>query len=226
MNKYTLYHRIAAAISLALFALMIWDHFGNDGNWLVPLVILFALHILIQFLVIISMRVTNTEYIPAPVPTPAPEPAPEAEEDDGPFRYGDYTLYATKTQDKGGNSRLFYFFSKRIPRKGAPVAKPAGHHVGVNKITGLPFLKRGAGADGEVLKDVTPHVAKQCQALTAAGGQCRNSGRVDSKYCASHKGYRPPAADSVTMESDTTPRNRKAVDTVPSTRKSTSNPPS
>ncbi len=34
----------------------------------------------------------------------------------------------------------------------------------------------------------------QCRALTADGQQCRNSARGASKYCASHKGYQPPAA--------------------------------
>ena len=33
----------------------------------------------------------------------------------------------------------------------------------------------------------------QCAALTADGAQCRNSSRGTSKYCASHKGYQPPA---------------------------------
>src|ERR1041385_4387414 len=33
----------------------------------------------------------------------------------------------------------------------------------------------------------------QCAALTADGKQCRNSARGASKYCASHKGYQPPA---------------------------------
>lgn len=33
----------------------------------------------------------------------------------------------------------------------------------------------------------------QCRALTADGKQCRNSSRGTSKYCASHKGYQPPA---------------------------------
>lgn len=33
----------------------------------------------------------------------------------------------------------------------------------------------------------------QCAALTEGGKQCRNSSRGSSKYCASHKGYQPPA---------------------------------
>ena len=33
----------------------------------------------------------------------------------------------------------------------------------------------------------------QCSALTGDGKQCRNSSRGTSKYCASHKGYQPPA---------------------------------
>jgi len=73
----------------------------------------------------------------------------------------------------------------------------------------------------------------QCAALTADGKQCRNSARGASKYCASHKGYQPPArkglaqriegdawsaTDKLTdrqsaRNADTRPKVRKAEDT-------------
>lgn len=73
----------------------------------------------------------------------------------------------------------------------------------------------------------------QCGALTADGKQCRNSSRGTSKYCASHKGYQPPATRGLAKriegkswsatdkrtdrqskrEADTTPAVAKARDT-------------
>lgn len=225
----TLYHRIAAAASAALLVLLVWDHFWQEDRWAFPLIVLFCLHIGVQLLVIAAMRTPERTRLassrtvavstgPRPQPASAPESTETGAAAPGPFRYGDYTLYATRTVDNGGNERTFHFFSKRTPRKGTPVPRPEGHHVGVNRVTGLPFLKRGAGPDGEVLHDARPREARQCQALTQVGRQCRNTSRHDSRYCTSHKGYHPPAAGSVTVESDTAPRNRRAVDTLPSTR--------
>lgn len=138
-----------------------------------------------------------------------------------PFTYNGYVLHTRDVALKNGGARPIYFFAKSKPKSGRPTAKPAGFHVGVNERTGLPFLKRGQGTDGE---DVTPHVAPayrpQCAALTDAGHQCRNSARHESKYCASHFGYQPPAiAQAAARREDTRPRVRKAKDTLPSVRK-------
>lgn len=57
----------------------------------------------------------------------------------------------------------------------------------------------------------------QCGALTAAGDQCKRTARDSSKYCASHKGYRPPA--KAAKKTDTKPVGKKVKDTVPSTRR-------
>ncbi|HUR26532.1 MAG TPA: hypothetical protein VM327_11015 [Candidatus Thermoplasmatota archaeon] len=69
----------------------------------------------------------------------------------------------------------------------------------------------------------------QCGALTANGKQCRNSARGTSKYCASHKGYQPPAlkglakrieGDSWSATDKRTDRQSKAIaDTRPAARK-------
>ncbi|MFA5943991.1 MAG: hypothetical protein WC876_05950 [Candidatus Thermoplasmatota archaeon] len=113
----------------------------------------------------------------------------------GPFTYNGYTLYSRGVDLKNGGQRTIWFFSKRIPSSGHPARKPSGFHVGVNERTGLPFLKKGAGKDGE---DLTPRIEAalrpQCSALTNDGAQCRNSSREASKYCASHFGYQPPTA--------------------------------
>jgi hypothetical protein len=141
-----------------------------------------------------------------------------------PFVFNGYTLYTRDVVlNSGGGKRTIYFFSKRKPKSGKMCAKPLGHHVGVNERTGLPFLKKGAGPDGE---DLTPAAKEeayrpQCSAITEAGEQCRNSAREGSKYCGSHFGYQPPVlAKSGVDRKDTKARVKDAPDTKPSTRKS------
>lgn len=146
---------------------------------------------------------------PAPVeaaPTPTAAPTPLVELESVPFVYNGYTLHSRSVALKNGGDRTIWFFSKRTPSSGKPAAKPAGFHVGVNERTGLPFLKKGTGADGE---DLTPAAAEdayrpQCSALRNDGVQCRNSARTGSKYCASHFGYQPRTAEGVVRLTDTT----------------------
>lgn len=160
-----------------------------------------------------------------------------------PFVFNGYTLYHKVVQLKNeGAKRTIYFFSKKKPKSGSMCAKPLGYHVGVNERTGLPFLKRGSGPDGE---DLTPASAAdeyrpQCSAITEDGKQCRNSAREGSKYCAPHFGYQPKTlkgsakhiegddwdehddqTDSATVrEADTKARVKGAKDTKPAVRKS------
>jgi hypothetical protein len=159
-----------------------------------------------------------------------------------PFVYNGYTLFDKRVRLKNGGERTIYFFSKRKPKSGRMCAKPTGYHVGVNERTGLPFLKRGAGKDGE---DLTPAAKEagyrpQCSALTEDGAQCRNSAREGSKYCGSHFGYQPKTlkgsaqkiegeswsaddrrTDRQTVgEADTRAKVKGAPDTKPSVRKS------
>ena len=42
----------------------------------------------------------------------------------------------------GGRNQTIYFFSKRKPKSGTPCELPSGYVVGVNKRTGLPYLKK------------------------------------------------------------------------------------
>lgn len=141
-----------------------------------------------------------------------------------PFTFNGYTLYTRDVVlNSGGGKRTIYFFSKRKPKSGKMCAKPLGYHVGVNERTGLPFLKKGSGPDGE---DLTPaakaeEYRPQCSAITEAGEQCRNSAREGSKYCGSHFGYQPPVLAKGTVDrKDTRARVKDAPDTKPSTRKS------
>ncbi|HUR24389.1 MAG TPA: hypothetical protein VM327_00045 [Candidatus Thermoplasmatota archaeon] len=172
-------------------------------------------------------------------------PAPARPVSSGiPFVYNGYTLYHKVVQLKNeGGKRTIYYFAKKKPKSGAMCAKPLGYHVGVNERTGLPFLKKGAGKDGE---DLTPTSAAsdeyrpQCSAITEDGKQCRNSARGGSKYCGPHFGYQPKTlkgsakhiegddwsedddqTDSATVrEADTKARVKGAKDTKPAVRKS------
>lgn len=74
----------------------------------------------------------------------------------------------------------------------------------------------------------------QCAALTADGKQCRNSARGTSKYCASHKGYQPPALKGLAqrVEGDswsatdkrTDSQSKRIADTRPKVRKAEDTP--
>jgi hypothetical protein len=181
---------------------------------------------------------------PPPAPAPPAKAVVEFTEDPFPFTYNGYTLYSRSVDLKNGGTRPIWFFSKRTPASGSMARKPSGFHVGVNERTGLPFLKKGGGADGE---DLTPDAKEagyrpQCSALTEDGAQCRNSARADSKYCASHFGYQPKtlqgSAKKIEGESwsprdkltnkqsvaraDTKAKVKGAPDTKPSVRKRSS----
>jgi predicted flap endonuclease-1-like 5' DNA nuclease len=69
-------------------------------------------------------------------PKPAGQPASA-------FSHNGYTLYRREVEGKAG-ARPLYFFSKGEPKSGEPAQLPEGHEVGINKRTGLPFLRRGA----------------------------------------------------------------------------------
>jgi len=58
------------------------------------------------------------------------------------FEYEGWTLYTRDVNLKGGRTQTIYFFSKRTPKSGKPCNKPENMKVGVNKRTGLPYLKK------------------------------------------------------------------------------------
>ena len=52
-----------------------------------------------------------------------------------------YTLHTTEVKLKNGRMQTLYFFSKKKPKNGTPCDMPPNKVVGVNKRTGLPYLK-------------------------------------------------------------------------------------
>ena len=58
------------------------------------------------------------------------------------FVYEGWTLYSKAVTLRGGKNQIIYFFSKRTPKSGVPAEKPDHMEVGVNKRTGLPYLKK------------------------------------------------------------------------------------
>jgi hypothetical protein len=58
------------------------------------------------------------------------------------FEYEGWTLYSRDVNLKGGITQTINFFSKRTPKSGSPCDKPDNMVVGVNKRTGLPYLKK------------------------------------------------------------------------------------
>jgi len=58
------------------------------------------------------------------------------------YKEGEYTLHKKDVKLRGGRIQTIYFFSKAKPKSGTPCDKPAGYTVGINKRTGLPYLKK------------------------------------------------------------------------------------
>ena len=58
------------------------------------------------------------------------------------FKFYNWTLYTRDVQLKGGRSITIYFFSTRVPKSGTACDMPEGHTVGVNKRTGLPYVRK------------------------------------------------------------------------------------
>lgn len=58
------------------------------------------------------------------------------------YTHNGWTLYTRDVKLKGGRMQKIYFFSKRTPKSGKPCEMPPGYAVGVNKRTGLPYLKK------------------------------------------------------------------------------------
>jgi len=58
------------------------------------------------------------------------------------YEHNGWTLYTRDVTLKGGRNQTIYFFGKRTPKSGNPTELPSGYAVGVNKRTGLPYLKK------------------------------------------------------------------------------------
>lgn len=53
-----------------------------------------------------------------------------------------WTLYTRNVCLKGGRTLRIYFFSAVGSKSGTPCDLPEGYSVGVNKRTGLPYVKK------------------------------------------------------------------------------------
>jgi len=58
------------------------------------------------------------------------------------YKKDGYTLHTRKVKLKGNRMQQIFFFAKKKPKSGKPCEKPDGYTVGVNKRTGLPYLKK------------------------------------------------------------------------------------
>jgi len=59
------------------------------------------------------------------------------------YTHGDYILYTKEATLRGGRKQRIYFFSKKKEVKDAtPSPLPEGYEVGINKKTGLPYLRK------------------------------------------------------------------------------------
>lgn len=58
------------------------------------------------------------------------------------YKYEGWTLFSKDVVLRGGKNQTIYFFSKKLPKSGEPCDKPDNMEVGVNKRTGLPYLKK------------------------------------------------------------------------------------
>lgn len=225
---------LAFLINIVFLVFVILDYTQWKSAHIVPLFVGWGAFIVIALLFGLFVRADDelpasrtVEFVPVARVAPMAAAPARAPEPTGPFVYNGYTLFSRDMKLKGDKKmRTIYFFSKHKPKSGVAVPKPAGYHVGVNERTGLPFLKKGVGMEGE---DLTPVIeAKpmpQCSAITEDGKQCRNSARHESKYCASHFGYQPQEAKTIrkatgapVASADTKPRWGRAKDTKPSTR--------
>ncbi len=101
----------------------------------------------------------------------------------------------------------------------APAKKPDAKTDSKAKAAPKAAAKPAAKPAAKSPKAAETKLQPQCGALTAAGDQCKNSAREGSKYCGSHKGYRPPAKAVAAKAKDTAPRVAKAEDTKPTAKK-------
>jgi len=58
------------------------------------------------------------------------------------YKHGDYTLYTKEVILRGGRKQRIYFFSKKEVQDATPSPLPEGYEVGINKRTGLPYLRK------------------------------------------------------------------------------------
>ncbi len=63
-------------------------------------------------------------------------------QEDGVFRYGEYTLYRKEIKLQSDKKRIIHFFSKEKPDDGKKVDLPGDYEVKTNKKTGVPYISK------------------------------------------------------------------------------------
>jgi len=58
------------------------------------------------------------------------------------YTYEGWNLYCKDVGLRGDRQQRIYYFSKRKPKSGIKCDKPNNMEVGVNKMTGLPYLRK------------------------------------------------------------------------------------
>ncbi len=142
----------------------------------------------------------------------APEEVPAA----APTTTSETTVVATPTVAKTAAPATKKAAPKAAPKAATKAAAAPAAKKAAAKAPAKPATKAAAAPAKKAA--ATAKATAQCAALTAAGGQCKRTARDTSKYCASHKGYRPPA--KAAKKTDTKPVGSKVKDTLPSTRRS------
>lgn len=81
----------------------------------------------------------------ATIPRSSSSSTPVAEQGSEPYKHNGYTLHTREVTFKSGHTQRIYFFctTGKKPKSGTPCSKPSGYITGVNKQTGLPYLKKG-----------------------------------------------------------------------------------
>ena len=81
----------------------------------------------------------------ATIPRSGSSSTPVAEQGSEPYKHNGYTLHTREVTFKSGHIQRIYFFctTGKKPKSGEPCSKPSGYITGVNKRTGLPYLKKG-----------------------------------------------------------------------------------
>ncbi len=114
------------------------------------------------------------------------------------------TPTATFPKDLATKSTAKKPAAKKPAAKKAPAKKPAPKKAAASKTAAKPAAKKApakkaaakttakpAAKKAPVKKPAAKAKATTCAAKTASGSACKNAPRARSKYCASHKGYRP-----------------------------------
>lgn len=91
----------------------------------------------------VKIEILEIGEIIGPDEIPVEEELPEWESiNEKPYQRGEYTLYTKEAVLRGDRKQRIYFFSKKDQEDAIAIPLPEGFRVGINKKTGLPYLKK------------------------------------------------------------------------------------